>query len=81
MGGLRVAEDFAKAITLSADAIAVSDSAMQAVGCVAARMCNSNYCPVGVSTQKPELRKCLDVQESAEKLTRFFRASVSLMQV
>ena len=81
MGGLRVAEDFAKAITLSADAIAVSDSAMQAVGCVAARMCNANYCPVGVSTQKPELRKRLDVQESAEKLTRFFRASVSLMQV
>ena len=55
-GGLRVAEDFAKAMALGADAIAVSNSAMQAVGCIAARMCNSNNCPVGIATQKPELR-------------------------
>lgn len=80
-GGLRVAEDFAKAMALGADAIAVSNSAMQAVGCIAARMCNSNNCPVGVATQKPELRKRLNVQVSAEKLARFFGASVALMQV
>ncbi|MDJ0612703.1 MAG: glutamate synthase-related protein [Rhizobiaceae bacterium] len=80
-GGLRVAEDFAKAMALGADAIAVSNSAMQAVGCIAARMCNSNNCPVGVATQKPELRKRLDVQIGAEKLSRYFGASVELMQV
>ena len=44
-------------------------------------MCNSNNCPVGVTTQKPELRKRLNVQVSAGKLARFFGASVSLMQV
>ena len=80
-GGLRVAEDFVKAMALGADAIAVSNSAMQAVGCIAARMCNSNNCPVGVATQKPELRKRLDVQIGAEKLARFFEASTELMQV
>jgi len=80
-GGLRVAEDFAKAMALGADAIAVSNSAMQAVGCIAARMCNSNNCPVGVATQKPELRARLDVQTGAEKLARYFGASVELMQV
>jgi len=80
-GGLRVAEDFVKAIALGADAIAVSNSAMQAIGCIAARMCNSNNCPVGVATQKPELRARLDVQISAEKLARYFGASVELMQV
>jgi glutamate synthase domain-containing protein 2/CDGSH-type Zn-finger protein len=80
-GGLRVAEDFAKAMALGADAIAVSNSAMQAVGCIAARMCNSNNCPVGVATQKPELRRRLDVQIGAEKLARYFGASVALMQV
>jgi|LGOV01.1.fsa_nt_gb glutamate synthase domain-containing protein 2/CDGSH-type Zn-finger protein len=80
-GGLRVAEDFAKALALGADAIAVSNSAMQAVGCIAARMCNSNNCPVGIATQKPELRKRLDVQTGAEKLARYFGASVELMQV
>lgn len=80
-GGLRVAEDFAKAMALGADAIAVSNAAMQAVGCIAARMCNSNNCPVGIATQKPELRKRLDVQSGAEKLNRYFTASVALMQV
>lgn len=80
-GGLRVAEDFVKAMALGADAIAVSNSAMQAVGCIAARMCNSNNCPVGIATQKPELRRRLDVQVGAERLERFFRASVELMQV
>ena len=80
-GGLRVAEDFAKAMALGADAVALSNSAMQAVGCIAARMCNSNNCPVGVATQKPELRKRLDVQVGAERLARFFGASVELMQV
>lgn len=80
-GGLRVAEDFVKAMALGADAIAVSNSAMQAVGCIAARMCNSNNCPVGIATQKPELRKRLDVQVGAERLSRYFGASVELMQV
>ena len=80
-GGLRVAEDFAKAMALGADAVAVSNSAMQAVGCIAARMCNSNNCPVGIATQKPELRKRLDVQVGAERLARYFGASVELMQV
>lgn len=80
-GGLRVAEDFAKALALGADAVAVSNSAMQAVGCIAARMCNSNNCPVGVATQKPELRKRLDVKVGAERLARYFGASVELMKV
>ena len=80
-GGLRVVEDFVKAMALGADAVALSNSAMQAVGCIAARMCNSNYCPVGVATQEPELRKRLDVQIGAEKLSRYFGASVELMQV
>ena len=80
-GGLRVAEDFVKAMALGADAIAVSNSAMQAVGCIAARMCNSNDCPVGIATQKPELRARLDVQVAAERLARYFGASVDLMRV
>jgi len=80
-GGLRVAEDFVKALALGADAVAVSNAAMQAVGCIAARMCNTNNCPVGVATQKPELRARLDVQVGAERLNRYFRASVELMQV
>lgn len=80
-GGLRLPEDFCKAMALGADAIAISNSAMQAVGCIATRMCDTNNCPVGVATQKPELRKLLNVQVGAEKLSRFFGASVELMGV
>ncbi len=80
-GGLRVPEDFAKALALGADAVALGNSAIQAVGCVAARICNTNNCPSGVATQKPELRKRIDVQDSAERVARFFGTSTSLMQV
>ena len=80
-GGLRVPSDFVKALALGADGIALSNSAMQAIGCVAARMCNTNNCPAGVATQKPELRQRLDVDKSAQQLMNFFNASVALMKV
>ncbi len=80
-GGLRVPEDFIKAMALGADGIALSNSALQAIGCVAARMCNTNNCPSGIATQKPELRKKLDIDEAAERLNRFFDSSVALMKV
>ncbi|MDX2471162.1 MAG: glutamate synthase-related protein [SAR324 cluster bacterium] len=80
-GGLRTAADFAKALALGADGIAVSNSAMQAIGCVGARMCNTNNCPAGIATQKPELRKKLDITDASKKLARFFDASVDLMKI
>ncbi|NQZ30923.1 MAG: CDGSH iron-sulfur domain-containing protein [Oceanospirillaceae bacterium] len=80
-GGLRVPIDFVKAMALGADGVAISNSAMQAIGCVGARMCNTNNCPSGIATQKPELRKLLDVEHSAIKLQNFFNASVELMSV
>ena len=80
-GGLRVPVDFVKALALGADGVAVSNSAMQAVGCVAARMCNSNNCPAGIATQKPELRARLDVDAASKRLATFFEASTELMQV
>jgi glutamate synthase domain-containing protein 2 len=80
-GGLRVPSDFVKALALGADGVAVSNSAMQAIGCIAARMCNTNNCPAGIATQRPELRARLDVDSSAERLATFFAASVDLMRV
>jgi len=80
-GGLRTPEDFVKAIALGADGVALANSAIQAVGCVAARICHTNRCPSGVATQDPELRKRLKVDDGAERLARFFGASVELMSV
>lgn len=80
-GGIRVPDDFIKAMALGADGIALSNSALQSIGCVAARMCNTNNCPAGVATQKPELRKLLNIDKSAKQLYNFFSASTELMQV
>jgi glutamate synthase domain-containing protein 2/CDGSH-type Zn-finger protein len=80
-GGLRVPIDFVKAMALGADGIALSNSAMQAIGCVGARMCNTNNCPAGIATQRVDLRQRLDIDASAIRLSNFFRASVELMQV
>ena len=80
-GGLRVPIDFVKAMALGADGVAVSNSAMQAIGCVAARMCNTNNCPAGIATQKKDLRQKLNVEKSSEQLHRFFDSSIELMQV
>ncbi len=80
-GGLRVPIDFVKALALGADGVALSNSAMQAIGCVAARMCNTNNCPAGIATQNPELRQRLDIENSSIQLANFFNASIELMQV
>lgn len=80
-GGLRVPIDFVKALALGADGVALSNAPMQAIGCVAARMCNTNNCPTGIATQKPDLRARLDVEAASERLATFFRAATDLMGV
>ena len=80
-GGLRTPADFAKALALGADGVAVANAAIQAIGCVGARICNSNKCPVGIATQDPKLRARLQVDEAAPRLARFLDASVHLMSL
>jgi glutamate synthase domain-containing protein 2 len=80
-GGLRHPADFAKAMALGADAIAVSNAAIQAIGCIGMRACHTNNCPVGIATQKQHLRDRLPVELAAERLARFFLASTDLMAV
>ena len=80
-GGLRTDADFAKALALGADGVAISNSAMQAIGCLGMRACSTNNCPVGIATQKEDLRARLKVQASAKRLQNFFEASTQLMVV
>ncbi len=80
-GGLRIAEDFAKAMMLGADAIAVSNSALQAIGCLGMRACGSNNCPVGIATQKESLRSRLIIESSAKQLHNYFDATNNLIKV
>ena len=80
-GGLRDAADFAKALALGADAVAIANSAIQAIGCLGMRACHTNNCPVGIATQQEHLRARLPVDEAAHRLDNFLRATVELMQV
>ena len=80
-GGLRTESDFAKAMALGADGVAVSNSALQAIGCLGMRACHTNNCPVGIATQKPHLRARLQIEGSARQLANWFEATTELMQV
>lgn len=80
-GGLRTESDFVKALALGADAIAISNSALQAIGCLGMRACHTNNCPVGIATQRDHLRARLEIDKSAKRLQNYFGATVELMKV
>ena len=74
-GGLRVSADFAKAIAMGADAVAVASGALIALGCQQYRICGSGNCPVGIATQNPELRARLNVEAGAKRVANYLRVS------
>ncbi len=80
-GGLRTHTDIAKALALGADAVALANSAIQAIGCLGMRACASNACPVGIATQRQDLRARLVVGDAAQRLARFLEASNELLRV
>ncbi|MCJ7630398.1 MAG: FMN-binding glutamate synthase family protein, partial [Longimicrobiales bacterium] len=80
-GGLRTESDFVKALALGADAVAIANSALQAIGCLGMRACHTDNCPVGIATQKKGLRARLVVQESARRLGNYLNATTELMKV
>lgn len=75
-GGLRISTDFAKAIAMGADAVAIASSALMAAACQQYRICGSGKCPVGVATQDEELRKRLHIENSANRVANFLNVSL-----
>jgi glutamate synthase domain-containing protein 2 len=74
-GGFRVSSDFVKALAMGADAIAIGTAALMAIGCQQYRICHTGKCPMGITTQDPELRARLNVGDSAKGLENFLKAS------
>lgn len=80
-GGLRTESDFVKALALGADGVALANAAIQAIGCLGMRACHTNNCPVGIATQRKDLRARLIVEASAQRLANYLEATVHLMKV
>ncbi|MEG1059558.1 MAG: glutamate synthase-related protein [Clostridia bacterium] len=74
-GGLRLPSDFAKAIAMGAEAVAIASSAMMAVGCQQYRVCNSGTCPMGIATQDEKLRTRVHIEKASKRVANFLNVS------
>lgn len=79
-GGLRVSSDFAKALALGADAVAIGTAALIAIGCQQYRICHTGKCPVGIATQDPVLRSRFAIDRSASRLANFLNVVTRELQ-
>ena len=71
-GGLKFARDIVLAAILGADEFGFGTASLLAIGCVMARQCHLNTCPVGIATQDEKLRARF--QGKPEMVISYFRS-------
>jgi glutamate synthase domain-containing protein 2 len=96
-GGIRHGSDAAKAMALGADAVYVGTAALIALNCnkplyiedyhalgtvpYACHHCHTGRCPVGITTQDPELVKRLEIDAATERVSNWLHATTSEIQI
>lgn len=76
-GKITTGFDMARVLALGADLCGSARGMMLALGCIQARRCNSNHCPVGVATQDPRLAGGLDVRDKSSRVALFHHETVT----
>lgn len=80
-GGLRVSSDFAKAIAMGADAVAVASAPLMAMACQQYRICGTGMCPMGIATQDEDLRVRLHEDAAAARVANFLNVSLEELKM
>ncbi len=63
-------------LALGADLCYSARAMMMSMGCIQARKCNSNECPVGIATQRKSLTKGLVVHEKYKRVARYHEETI-----
>jgi glutamate synthase domain-containing protein 2 len=68
--------DMVHKLAIGADICNVARPMMFAVGCIQAMRCHTNTCPTGVATQDPVRARALKIDERAEHVKNYHRATI-----